>query len=136
MILVNMQNFKLLAFLPCRDITSQKCPFQNGTSHRESIFTPRIEQNSKKNRFLSQKTSFLAQIYTPLCISMVLRQNKKFLMFNFSRRLISKTTAATPPPPPPPPPGKSILLKFCHNVMCVIDKNKMSPNLEVLDRAV
>ena len=32
------------------------------------------------------------------------------------------------------PPGESILLKFCQ--MCLIDKNKKSPGLEVLDRAV
>ena len=39
---------------------------------------------------------------------MVLKQNKKIDMLNFSRRLISKQMQQTP--------GESILLKFCQNV--------------------
>ena len=51
---------------------------------------------------------------------------QKIRMFNFSRRLISKTTAATP-----------LVNGFCSNSakMCLIDKNKKSPSLEVLDEA-
>ena len=52
MILVSMQNFKLLTFLTFRDLTSQKFPFQNGTSHRDSIFIPWNRAKLEKNHFL------------------------------------------------------------------------------------
>ena len=41
------------------DMTSQKFPFQNGTSHRNSIFTSWIQAKLDKNHFLCLKTSFL-----------------------------------------------------------------------------
>ena len=52
---------------------------------------------------------------------------QKICMFNFSRRLISKTTAATP-----------WCIDFAKILpeMCLIDKNEKSPSLEVPDRAV
>ena len=59
---------------------------------------PRMVTNDTS---LMPKRSFLAQNYTfiiyflYLCISLVFKQNKNIHMFNFSRRLISKTTAAT-----------------------------------------
>ena len=95
-ILVNTQKFSVIGFSTFRHLTSL-----NFLSRRERVIAmrylpPGIEQNSKKNHFLCLKTSFLAQSYNPLYISMVLKQNKKIHMFNFLRRLISKTTAATP----------------------------------------
>ena len=105
---------------------SQKFPFQNGTSHCDSIFTSWIQAKLDKNHFLCLKTPFLAQSYTPLCISIVFKQKQKFHRFNFSRRLISKTTAATP--------WRIDFAKILP--VCLIDKNKKSPSLEVLDRAV
>ena len=96
MILVNTQKFSVIGFSTFRHLTSQKFPFQKGTSHRYAIFTPWNRGKLEKNHFLCLKTSFLAQSYNPLYISMVFKQNKKIHMFNFLRRLISKTTAATP----------------------------------------
>ena len=62
MILANMPNFKVLAFLLS---TSQKFPFRNGTSHCDSIFTPWNRGTLQKNHFSCMKTSFLEQIHTP-----------------------------------------------------------------------
>ena len=88
--------FQVDGFFTFGDMTSQKFPFQNGTSHRDSIFTSWIQAKFDKNHFLCLETPFLAQSYTPFCISIVFKQKQKFHRFNFSRRLISKTTAATP----------------------------------------
>ena len=38
-------------FSTFKDMTSQKFPFQNRTSHCDSIFTPGIEQTSRKITF-------------------------------------------------------------------------------------
>ena len=113
-------------------MTSQKFLFQNGTSHRDSIFTPWNRAKHGKNHFLCLKTSFLAQIYTPLCISMALKRNKKFVCSIF--RDVSFQKQLQQPPPPPPP----LVNRFCKNSakMCLTDKNKKSLNLEVLDRGV
>ena len=89
-------------------MTSQNFPFQTGKSHHDSIFTPWNRAKLEKNQFLCLKRSFLAQMYTPLCISMVLKGNKRILCsifrdFSFQKQLCQ-------------PPGESILLKFCQNV--------------------
>ena len=95
MILVNMQNFKLLSIL-LLEIWRHK-NFLWNKCYRDSKSSKTWEKS-----LLCLKTSFLSIIYTSLCIYMVLKQNKKFhTVFNYSRRLISKTTAANPPPPPP-----------------------------------
>ena len=70
-------------------MTSQKFPFQNGTSHRDSIFTSWIQAKFDKNHFLCLETPFLAQSYTPFCISIVFKQKQKFLKtFNLCYRYI------------------------------------------------
>ena len=90
------------------DMTSQKFPFHNGTSHRDSIFTPWNQAKLDKNHFLCLKTSFLAQSYTPLCISIVFKQKQKFIGSIFRDVSFQKQLQQ--------PPGESILLKFCQNV--------------------
>ena len=57
--------FKVIGCFTFRDMTSQKFPFQKGTSHRDLIFTPWNRAKLEKNHFLCLKTSFLAQNYTP-----------------------------------------------------------------------
>ena len=95
---------------------SQKFPFKKEMSHRDSIFTPWNRAKLEKSHFLCLKTPFMAQSYTPLCISIVSSENKKFHRFKFLRRLISKPTAATP-----------LVNRFCENSanMCLIDKNNI-----------
>ena len=51
---VNIQNFKLFAFLLLEIMISQKFPFQKETSSWNSIFTPEIEQNSKELLFIPE----------------------------------------------------------------------------------
>ena len=70
--------FKVICYSTFRDMTSQKFPFQNGTSHCDSIFTPGIEQNSNKITFHAWKHLFWHKLYPPplLCISMFFKQNK------------------------------------------------------------
>ena len=93
---------------------SQKFPLQNGTSHRDSVFTPWNRAKLEKNHFLCLKTSFLAQIYASLHFH-GFEAKQIFRVFNFSRCLISKTNAATPP-------GESILQNSAK--MYLIDENK------------
>ena len=66
-----------------RDMTSHKFSFQNSTNHCNSIFSPWNRAKLEKKYFLCLKTSFLSQIYTALCISTVLEQNKKLICSNF-----------------------------------------------------
>ena len=97
MILVNMQNFKLMAFL-LLEIWRHK----NFLSIMERVIViryllPGLKQNSTKITFYAWKHLFWHKVIPPpLCISIVFKQKQKFHRFNFSRRLISKTTAATP----------------------------------------
>ena len=63
-------------------MTSQKLPFQNGTSHRDSVFTPGNEQNSAKITFYAQNIFPGTNLY-PLRISMALKQNKYFVFSIF-----------------------------------------------------
>ena len=79
MILVNMQNFKVMAFQLLEIVTSQKFPFHNGTSHRDSIFTSWIQAKLDKNHFLCLKTPFLAQSYTPSAFPLFSSKNKNFI---------------------------------------------------------
>ena len=95
MIQVNMQNFKLMAFL-LLEIWHQN----NFLSKMKRVITirylpPGFKQNSTKTTFVPENIFPGINLYL-LCISMVLKRNKKLHMLNFSRRLISKTTAATP----------------------------------------
>ena len=89
-----MQNLKLLAVLRL-EIWRHK----NFLSRREQVIT--IRYFYPWNRVKFEKITFLPENifsgtkFYPLCIYMVFKQNKKIHMFNFSRRLISKTTAAT-----------------------------------------
>ena len=53
------EKFQVDGFSTFGDMTSQKLPFQNGTSHRDSIFTSWIQAKLDKNHFLCLKTSFL-----------------------------------------------------------------------------
>ena len=77
--LVNMQNFKLLTFLLLAIWHHENIP-----SRREQVIKIRYlpdetEENFLKNYFLSLKTSFLAQNFTILFISLVFKWNKKFV---------------------------------------------------------
>ena len=67
-------------------MTSQKFLFQNGTSHRDSIFT---------HFFMPENILPGTDLYLTLHFhGFEAKQNIR--MFTFSRRLISKTIAATP----------------------------------------
>ena len=80
--------FSVDVFSTFGDMTSHKFPFQNGMSHRDSIFTSWIQAKlDKKSLFMPENIFSGINLY-PLCISMVLKQNKKLRMLNFSRRLI------------------------------------------------
>ena len=87
--------FKVIGCSTFRDMT-----LQNFLSRREQViairYLPWNRANLEKSHLLCLKTFFLVQNYNPFCISIVFKQNKNIHMFNFSRRLISKTTAATP----------------------------------------
>ena len=124
--------FEVIGFSTFRDMTSQKFPLQNGISYRNSILPHGMEQNSRKIIFMPENIFPGTNLYPPLTLH-GFEVKQKVRMFNFSRCVISKPAAAAPPPPPPLL-GESILLKFCQ--MCLIDKNKTSPSLDVLDRAV
>ena len=131
---------------------SQKFPFKNGTSHRDSILIPWNRAELEKNHFLCLKTHLSRfDIYSPEPSktrekSLFMPENifpgtnlypslhfhgfeakQKNSHVQFSRHLISTTTAATP-----------LVTRFCYNSakMCLIDENKTSPSLEVLNRAV
>ena len=72
-------------------MTSQKVPFQDGPSHRDSVFTHWNQAKLEKNHFLCLKTSFLAQIYTPPLHfhGFKAKQTNSYVQF------FEKTTAAT-----------------------------------------
>ena len=55
--------FQVDGFSTFGDMTSEKFNFQNGTSHRDSIFTSWIQAKLDKNHFLCLKTPVLAQSY-------------------------------------------------------------------------
>ena len=124
MIQVNMQNFKLFAFL-LLEIRRNKNFLQNGTSHAIRYLSPGIEQNSEKSLFMPGNIFPGKNLY-PLYISMVLKQSKKIVCSTFRDISFQKQLQQ--------PPGKLILLKFCQ--MCLTDKIKKLPSLEMLDRAV
>ena len=65
---------------------------------------PGIEEKLEKNHFLCLKTSFLSQNYTPLCISMVFKQDKNSYVQYFETSHFKNNCSN--------PPGESILLKF------------------------
>ena len=110
-----------------RDMTSQKFSFHNWTNHCDSIFSPWNRAKLEENYYLCLKKSFLAQIHTALCISTVLKQYKKLIRSKFWDILFQKQL-------------QQLLLvnRSCQNSarMCLIDRNKKSLNLEVVDRTV
>ena len=95
-------------FYTFRDVTSQTFPFQNGTSHRDSIFTPWNRAKLEKNHFFLPKNIFRGTNLYSLCIFMVLKRNKKFVCSIFRDVLFQNQLQQ--------PPGELILLKFCQNV--------------------
>ena len=106
---------------------SQKSPFKNGTSHRDSISTPWNRPKLEKNHFLRLKTSFLAQIYPPPPLHVhSFEVNKKIVCSIFETSHFKHNCSN--------PSDESILLNS--GKMCPAAKNKKSPSLEVLDRAV
>ena len=100
--------FKVIGCSTFRDMTSQIFPFQKGTSHGDSIFTPWNRAKLEKSHFLCIFSG------TKLCVTLHFhgfQAKQKIHMFNFLRRLISETTAATPR-----------VNRFCWK-FCLIDKN-------------
>ena len=86
----NYAEFEVIDFFT-GDMTSQSCPFPVIAIRLESI-----KIIMKKNT-LCLKTSFLAQSYTSLCISLVFEQNKKIHMIKFSTRpTLKNKIEATP----------------------------------------
>ena len=110
-----LTKFKGISCCTFRDITSQKFPFQKGTSHRDSIFTLWNRGKLEKYHFLTLKTSFLAQNYT-FHGSIQARQKNSYVQLFEMSHFKNNCSKPPPPPPPPPPPGESILLRFCQNV--------------------
>ena len=108
MILVNMQNFKLLAFL-----LLEIWPHKNFVSRREQVIRiryllPRIEQNSKKSLFMPKKYLFWHRAIFPSAFPWFSSKTKKFICSIFRDVSVQKRLQH--------PPGESILLKFCQNV--------------------
>ena len=64
-------------------MTSQKFPFQNGTSHRDSEFTPWNRAKLEKKSLFMPENIFPGTNLYPLCISMFLKQNKYFVFSIF-----------------------------------------------------
>ena len=93
---IKRAKFYVIGFFTFRDMTSKRIPIEKGTSHQDSIFTPWNRVKLEKKSLSMPENIFSGTKLYPLCISMVFKQNKKIDMFNFSRRLISKTIAATP----------------------------------------
>ena len=125
MILVNMQILSSWLFYFWRyDVTNNF--FQNGTNHRNWIFTSWIQAKLDKNHFLCLKTPLLAQSYTHSAFPLFSSENKYFIG-SISRDVSFQKRLQNP-----------LVNRFCSNSakMCLIDKNKKSPSLEVLDRAV
>ena len=92
MILVNLQNFRVLAILRL-EIWRHK----NFLSRRKWVIVIRYLPPgiSKKITFYAWKQLFWHKIIPPLHFH-CFQAKQKFHRFNFSRRLITKTTAATP----------------------------------------
>ena len=106
---------------------SQKFPFQNGMSHCDLIFTSSgFKQNSTKITFYAWKHHFWHKVIPPSAFPLFSSKNKNFIASIFRDVSFQKQLQQ--------PPGESILLKFCQSVSN--RKNKKSPSLEVLDRAV
>ena len=106
MILVKIRNFKLLPFL-LLEIWRHKISFPEwNKSSRFDIYPLQSSKTRVKSFFM------IENIFSGTNLSSLhfhdLKRNKRIRLFNFSRRLISKTKAATP--------AGSILLKFCQNV--------------------
>ena len=77
-------------------MTSQKFPFQNGTSHRDSVFTPWNRAKREKKSLFMPENIFPGTNLYPLCISMFLKQNKYFVFSILQDVSFKKTNAATP----------------------------------------
>ena len=77
--------FKVIDCSTFRCMTSQKFPFQKGTNHLSSISYPLESSKTRKNHFFClKKSQFGTKLYpSPLCISMVFKQNKTFICSNF-----------------------------------------------------
>ena len=89
-------------------MTSQKFAFQNGTSHCDLIFTPGIEQNSRKITFMPENIFPGTDLYPPLhSHGSEAKQKNSYVQFYEMSHF--KNNCSNPP-------GESILLKFCQNV--------------------
>ena len=88
--------FKVIGCSTFKDMTSQKFIFQKGTSHRDLIFIPWNRAKLEKITFMPENIFSGTKLYPPPLHFHGFQAKQKIHMFNFSRRLISKTTAATP----------------------------------------
>ena len=70
-ILINMQNFKLLAILLLEILRHKVTPFQKGTSHRDSIFTPWNRGKFDKSVFITGNIFSGPKLYSPIEIDFV-----------------------------------------------------------------
>ena len=86
---------KVIDFSTFGDMTSTKFLFQNGTSHRDSTFTTWNRAKLKKKSLCMPENIFPGTNVYPSLYTHDVEAKQRMLMFNFSRRLISKTTAAT-----------------------------------------
>ena len=108
MILVNMQNFKLMAFL-LLEIWRHK----NFLSKMERVIVirylpPGFKQNSRKITFYAWKHLFWHKVIPPSVFPLFSSKNKNFIGSIFRDVSFQKQLQQ--------PPGKSILLKFCQSV--------------------
>ena len=85
MILVNMQNFMLFAFLLLERyiyMTSQKFSFQKVTTHRDSIFTPWNRAKLEKNHFMPEHNFSGTNLYPSLHFhGFQVKQKKSYVQF-------------------------------------------------------
>ena len=119
MILSKHAKFLLVGFSTFRDMTSQIFPLQNGTTHRDLIFTRWNRAKLEKNHF---ENIFPGTNLYSLCISMVLKRNKNSYV-EFLEPSHFKNNCSNPSLPPSPP-DELILLKIAK--MCLTDKKKVN----------
>ena len=101
--------FQVDGFSTFGDMTSQKFPFQNGMSHRDSIFISWIQAKLDKNHFLCLKTSFLNNFIPPLHFhSFEAKQETSYAQFVFKMSHFKNNCSN--------PLVNRISLKFCQNV--------------------
>ena len=101
--------FKVIGCSTFRDMTPQLFPFQKGTSHRDSIFTPwNRAKLGKKSLFMPENIFSGTKLYPSLHFH-VFQAKQKNLYVEFFKTSHFKNNWRNPP-------GESILLKFSQNV--------------------